>query len=635
LGSACLLFGRWQALAAALVVLAFLGGYGGPALAQTAGQVRLQVPDLKQFPTIQFYFEVLDASGRALPDLQPSEIEILEDGAVQTVSELVKQEPGVHVIVALNPGPLMETHIGSEGMFEKIQKNLAVWSQSIPAETRDTFSLTTHQGLTAARVDAAKWLEALNAYQPDLSKLQPNLTSLSQALDTATDPNPQEQMKRAILYITTPGNGTELKALPNLTDRAAQLGARVFVWLVASPSTNPNTFVPWQQLAERTNGQFVLFTGTEALPEPGAYFESMRILYQATYLTQQIQNGEHKLALRVNRPDLQVTSAEQVFSLAIQPPNPMFLSPPPSVKITSSTSQDGKTVLYSPASVSIKILVEFPDQMTRALKRSTLYVDGKPVTEKLAPPFEELEWKFEGENIRARHLLKVEVEDVLGLKKTSFETPIEIIPESTELISNGAFLGFIPESFLIAGAGILALSLLAVGVTFGVRILLRRRTPKPKTSRAPKNAPAMEEKMSPPSSVPTQQSPWPRILQSRPAMARLMRLGENGQPVAGGALSVNLPEITIGSQPRQALYVLDSPSVNALHARLRQADGQYLLQDCDSLAGVWVNFNKVGGEGAVLKHGDLVQIGRVSLRFELMQAPALSMPIIQALDETL
>jgi predicted component of type VI protein secretion system len=59
-----------------------------------------------------------------------------------------------------------------------------------------------------------------------------------------------------------------------------------------------------------------------------------------------------------------------------------------------------------------------------------------------------------------------------------------------------------------------------------------------------------------------------------------------------------------------------------LHARLiRLAAGHYQLRDQGSVAGTWVNYQQVPEEGQILKHGDLIHIGRSAFRFRLAEAP--------------
>jgi hypothetical protein len=73
-------------------------------------------------------------------------------------------------------------------------------------------------------------------------------------------------------------------------------------------------------------------------------------------------------------------------------------------------------------------------------------------------------------------------------------------------------------------------------------------------------------------------------------------------------------EITIGRDPMQATIVMDDPSIDDLHARLHPTqNGRFLILDEGTLAGTWVNYEPVASKGTVLKHGDIIHIGRISL----------------------
>jgi predicted component of type VI protein secretion system len=94
--------------------------------------------------------------------------------------------------------------------------------------------------------------------------------------------------------------------------------------------------------------------------------------------------------------------------------------------------------------------------------------------------------------------------------------------------------------------------------------------------------------------------------------------------------------MTFGIDPVQSSYVLDDASVAPLHARLRQTDdGGYLLQDNNSIAGTWVNYEPIPREGYRLTHGDVVHFGQLMYRFTLRAAPTPQRPrvIVQTSEE--
>jgi predicted component of type VI protein secretion system len=111
-------------------------------------------------------------------------------------------------------------------------------------------------------------------------------------------------------------------------------------------------------------------------------------------------------------------------------------------------------------------------------------------------------------------------------------------------------------------------------------------------------------------------------------------LGEDGEPLSKAPVLVGHHEISFGREPTQATCVLDDPSVEALHARLRHdEEGVYVLSDAGSIAGTWVNYAPISTGGIRLEHGDLLHIGRVVFRFELLKPPPAPQPRIEPYAE--
>ena len=69
----------------------------------------------------------------------------------------------------------------------------------------------------------------------------------------------------------------------------------------------------------------------------------------------------------------------------------------------------------------------------------------------------------------------------------------------------------------------------------------------------------------------------------------------------------------IGREPDNDV-VVDEDSVSGRHARVLPREGRWWIEDLDSTNGTLVNDDQVRGTRP-LKPGDLIQLGRVSLRF--------------------
>jgi hypothetical protein len=113
------------------------------------------------------------------------------------------------------------------------------------------------------------------------------------------------------------------------------------------------------------------------------------------------------------------------------------------------------------------------------------------------------------------------------------------------------------------------------------------------------------------------------------AAASLIRLNTDGQPAAVAPIEIVEKEITFGTDIMQCSQILDDVSISSVHARLRQTeDGGYLLQDNNSIAGTWVNYEPIPREGHRLAHGDMVHFGQLIFRFTLRTPPQAVKPTI-------
>lgn len=607
------------------MLLIWMLGAALPVVAQDGARLVLKPPETDRFPNIGFFFEAYDADGSFITDLQAGQVQVIEDETRYPLESLERTEPGLQLTIAFNAAPQMANRVAGLTHFSRIKEALQEWAQTQPASTPNDYSLATNTGLQAIRLDSpAELVQALEEYQPDLLASQASLVSLTQSLDIALDATPRPYMKNAVLYITPLPTTAMQVALPSLAERAAQQGTRIFVWLVTQPTAADS--IParaLRQLAESSGGEFFLFSGTQALPDLDDYLQPLRYLYRGSYQSRIRESGLHRLAVEVQYAESQALSEEQVFTLRVLPPNPIFLSPPARINRVWSRDEGESQPVLRPEVTSLKILIEFPDGYPRSLRAARLYVDDALVLTNTRPPFDQFEWSLEEYTESQRPLLRVEVEDILGLTAVSFETPVEIAvePQRRALLLGGGIAQalILGVPLLVAGLALFAVLVVRRRGSLLQRIASQRRALKDpvrqpvriRQEEARKRKPAAEQ-------TPT----WPQEAAAPPAPARLLRLSEGGHPLSDRAVPVNRQEITFGSDPKQAIYTLDAPSVDGLHARLyRRGSNEFFISDAGSTAGTWVNYTPVSAGGMQLEDGDLIHIGRVAFRFELADPP--------------
>ena len=112
-------------------------------------------------------------------------------------------------------------------------------------------------------------------------------------------------------------------------------------------------------------------------------------------------------------------------------------------------------------------------------------------------------------------------------------------------------------------------------------------------------------------------------------------LSDSDETAASAPIPITSDDLPIGSDPNQAILVLDDPSIEELHAHLRRSeDSTFRLADEDTIAGTWINYTPVSNEGTKLEHGDLIHIGRVGFRFSMRDTSRIRKPIVTPENQT-
>lgn len=612
------------------------------ASAQTGGSAGLSPPDISQFPAVTFYLEAYDSAGNFLTDLQAADLQILENDVPRPAADIQQSHTGLQITVAFNTAPLMANRSGADTAFQKIETSLQAWAKGQPSETLDDFTLVANDGVqTIRQTDPQRWVKDLTGYQPDLLHSTPSLSSLSQALDMGTDPNPDANMKRVLLYITSLPADNTLSAIPNIAERAAKMGMHTFVWLVAPPaSEKAKGTEALRELARRTGGQLFIFTGAEALPDPESYLKPLRSLYKIRYTSAVSESGSQRLSVKIDPTGAKIQSPEQTFTLNVQPPNPMFLDPPGKIQRAYPDQKgNNSSATLQPESVPLKILVEFPDGHTRTLRRSQLYVDGMLTAERTSEPFDQFNWNLSEYKTSQRHVLQVKVQDTLGLSQGSNETPVEVqvdAPKQSwikEQIS--------PKRLAIGGS--IFLAAIALGLVLWISgrkkwfsAAERRRRAHLRLDPVTQPVDIKQEPARRAARAGSESPSWPRPNTAKKAPAWLVRVNENNEPIPNNTLSIVRNETTIGSNSQQANCVIQEASIDGVHAYLKTGgDGTYLLSDAGSVAGTWINFSPVSSTGVRLEHGDLVHFGLAAYRFELANPIHIRKPQVSKYEEPL
>lgn len=613
--------------------------------AQTAAYADIASVDTQVFPQISALVDVYNANGEVIAGLRPSDFTVYEDGGQREAEAITESTVPVQIVVAINPGPALAVRdANAVPRFNYVVDMLGRWADSQPADSGDDFSLVSLSGSLISHANAKDWFVSLGSFKPDFRSTTPNLQTLSIALDTVTAPAPQPGMKRAILLITPHMDDSNIdNTIAPLIQRAIDSKVRVFVWFVDAPeysvTASANAF---KSLAQQTNGSFFAFSGIEPFPDPNQYFAPLRHIYNLTYTSSLTTAGDHTLGLYVEAPEGKIPALDKTFNVDIQPPNPIFISPPLQITRQPSEEDPYNAEALVPAQQVIEIIVEFPDGHERELKRTALYVDGQVVMENTSAPFENFVWDLSAYDASNQHEIIVEAEDVLGMTKSSIGIPVTLTVVQAPRGIQAMLARY--RSYIVFGA--LGLAGLAL-----VGILLRGRANGTSTQDRRETRKRFEDPLTQPvvslteppisatkkSKAEPRRTGWlqPKAARVAEAPAYLIRLTNGGEPASVSPIPVIEKDMTFGTDPVQSKRVLDDASISPLHARIKQTDdGVFIIYDHGSVAGTWVNYEPVLREGRRLAHGDRIHFGQLVYRFDLSRPPAESEPKVIAKKQT-
>ncbi|MBN1230565.1 MAG: FHA domain-containing protein [Anaerolineales bacterium] len=643
------------------VLLVLLAGFTIPALAQSPASSAILSINTSQFPMVNLVMNIRDDAGEFIPDLSTHDVSVLEDGIQISPDSVELISPGVQVVVAINPGVAFSIP-NQEGLsrFQLIVNHLQDWANSTPSAQDDMSLITPNFILSQHEEQPQNWLTELLAYSPDYTTGQPSLTVLNDALDLVSDPLPREGMGKAILFITANTDEQNLESLQGLIDRANAVDVRIFVWIVDSAANvNLDSTIQIESLATSTGGDYFYFSGGETFPEISSYLDPIRNVYQINYRSKLSTSGVHQVQVITKWGDNQINSSPSNFDIQILPPNPIFVDPVSEIYFVPVTEETADLIEASQNVYSYEILVEFPDEFPRDLKRTSLYIDGEIAITNTSAPFDVFLLNLNSFSESKIVYIKAEAEDELGMIGTSIEIPVQIIVESpptyieTFFSGNGPFLA-------------LAITGLSGGALLLILVLSGKLTPKPPISpdsirrlndpvtvplkninAAVTDTTVQRSKLSGPHqrkedilTRPVEILPPKKV--KEPAIRRLgtygplKNLGLSQKekkpeykpnvflipyPPEEGDDSDYLPldsqeEILIGSNEAVVGILLNSPSIEPIHARIWQDKwGNFHIADNGTTARTWVNFDVVPVSGVEIENGDILHFGIVGFRF--------------------
>ena len=566
-----------------------------------------------------------DAQGQFIPSMDLNSFKVYEDGFERTLNETQLLEPGLHTIIAFNLGATLSNRANADvpTRYEETVFAIVSWLNQQASTAPNNYSLTTNEGALADSVQEKEtFIYRLQNYKPNLFNFQPDLSSLSLALDIASRPNLNPQGKQAILLITPLPLDNSLADLEKLKARAQEMRVPVNVWLVA-PETAANAPAVGQltSLAASTGGRFLFYPENLQQPNVEEYVSRLRNIYRLRYTSVVSQSGAHMVRVEAMYGSQTAVTPDTQFGIDLNLPTAVLVGLPDEVKREYANSGGGKTL--QPGFITLQANFLFPDGYERQLKATRLYVDGVLISENVQEPFGVFAWPLDSYQFGGEHLLSVEVEDILGFRSISPPVSVMITVESL-------YPGWLTTlmKFLSSG-GWIPVAVTALGGTIIFSLRLRKRRLEALENTDPYFDAGNFDPLT--QSVPGLGGSQDALRTSDHPMSTntssvsvdeippcLVWEGETPSPIKGNEICIDQKEIIIGSDPSQSTIAIQAEGVSTQHTCLvRHESGAVTIADLGSESGTWVNYAPVSSKGLVLNDGDLVQIGSMTFRYRI------------------
>ena len=580
LGFTCaLVFIFLPGLQAAPSVFAAANGHAAPSL-------EILSIDAREFPLIRAEVKPLNLPAGEAPQINAASISILENENAIPARDVQENYAGIHFALAVNPDFALDSR-DPKGVsrYTKLVGALKQMSAEFSSDGNDRFSLFINPDYDFKQLsDFSSLVTALDAYSGSFRGMKSDLASLNRAIDAlSTDASGKD---KALLYITGLPTVQDAKSIKLLTETAREKKIIVYVWLAGESFIDSYHQVPYlRDLAESSGGQLVIFSGSEPLPEAGAYVRSLGRTYSVSYLSLARKSGSQNLTVRLQTASGQISSAISHFTVEVTPASLSFLGLPEEISLRQSP--DGS---LTPSELPVEVLIDFTDGHPRSIALARLLVNGTPVQENDQAPFGSFTLALKDFSNAGKLSLQVLMIDTLGLEARSATADVNITKKKKKKAGGLEFLKS-PWFLVIAGA--------ALAVFFALVVLPAVHKAKPK---AAPDLPA-EIKL-------------PALMSAPTILATLTRLNPENLPSPDKPIAITQEITIIGRDSDLCNLVLDDPAVEPMHCQIRRMpDGIFRLTDFRSSAGTWVNYAPIGVKGIRLQHGDLIQLGSLTFRF--------------------
>jgi pSer/pThr/pTyr-binding forkhead associated (FHA) protein len=464
---------------------------------------------------------------------------------------------------------------------------------------------------------------AVMSYTTEFAGIANHIPFANQALDFAADATLRPGMRRYVVFISSGfASAGDETALADLVARANASRIPIHTVYVGPPDLDGQLAVEAQRLkklAELTGGAFVVFDQPASLDPLLQRLADQRAQYILSYRSTLAVTGQHSLFARVTLPGgAALTSGVSAFPLRVELPTIALQNVPATIqRLAQQPGADPQTI--APTAYAVQFKAEFPDGHTRTLTEVQLIADGQVADTQRLAPIETLTWPLASYAESGTHALQLRATDELGLVAESEVLTVTVTVEIPPLTVAQRAAGVPVWAVGLAG-GLLAIGLASAGGLWFVRRRRAASAPAPTADlrKTQPLTPLSKRRATPRLPLPQLHLPARRAAQPKQTGKAYLEVVEPGGGGSRADIELFGETVRLGREPSLAQIVFPDRSVSRLHARIAETSpGVFQIFDEGSTSGTWVNLTQIPvATGCELKSGDLINLGRVQLRFK-------------------
>jgi len=595
-----------------------------PLLAQDS-TLTLGEPDTTTFPQIRVNMQGARADGTPLTDSDLDNLRLRENGVPISDFDVRYVPVGSDIIFVIDADSTILLDDGDETTrLVEVQDSIGRFTTRFMSPSGlDRVSVivpnranTGSDFLVQDATTSEEVVNALVAYEPrNLPEEGPVNQQILDAIAYAAEISAHGRYQ-SIFLLSEARRLSQLLDYPALTAAAQAANVPIFVGILG-PEASLEDIGNASALAEPTGGFYVHVPHAEQADPVFLRWQQESNQPQISYRSLLRESGVYPLAVNLG----QVTAVTDL-NLTIEPPTAAIVLDRAVIRRVG-TAEDTPLTELQPTTQPVPVQIDWPDGRPRPLTAVTFRVNGVLQPQLNTPQPDDtglllLEWPVQNVDVGA-YELAVEVTDELdytavadpvivtvAIDRPDPPTPTPAPTPTPPPVAQVAELAELPQNTLLTilvGLGLLGLLLVMLRAykRYRERVLLE-------TARAERRAAWQQTKKS-------GEEPELPADENEPLELKLLWLDETQQ--VKKRFPIESDTMTLGRTEMAGQITLDDRSVSPLHARVRWRNGRYWLYDEGSENGVFLNHDRLGLSPRPLADGDLIQLGRVSLRAQL------------------